>query len=292
MQHPPALSTFWRNILPLQLDWLPERANWGELLVNAQQLEQRAAFEAFTTLANSRIDFVRANRLDKSIQKYIGKHGAPQHLPSIKVALLGSSTLAHLVAGIRLGALRRGLIAEVLVGDYGLYRQELADPASRIHAFRPDVVVLALDAEHLASATGADPQNVLSGLRSSWKAAHSLGAIVLQQTVMPRFLPVLGNNEDRMQQSPAVIVRKINDLLREHASAEGIYLLALDEWIQEDGGLREWFSPCLWHLSNMKSSMRPHLSTATRWDASSVRFAGDPQNALCWTWTIPCGAAS
>ena len=235
--------------MPLQLDWLPERAGWTELLASAQGLEPAEAFEAFRALATSRVDFVSANRLDKTIQKYIQKHGVPQNLASIKLALLGSSTISHLVPGIRVGALRRGLIAEVLVGDYGLYRQELADGGSRVHAFQPDVVLLALDAEHLAGGSGADAEAAVSNLRSSWEAARSLGSVVLQQTVMPRLLPITGNNEERLQQSPAAVVRRINDLLRTTAAADGIYLLALDDLVQAHGGLTEWFNPGLWHLS-------------------------------------------
>ena len=235
--------------MPLQLDWLPERAGWAELLASAQELEPAEAFEAFRALATSRVDFVSANRLDKTIQKYIKQHGVPQKLPAIKVALLGSSTISHLVPGIRLGALRRGLIVDVLLGDYGLYRQELADGGSPVHAFQPDVVLLALDAEHLAGGSGVDAEAVIANLRSSWEAARSLGAIVLQQTLMPRLLPVMGNNEERLQQSPAAVVRKINDLLRTTAAADGIYLLALDDLVQTQGGLTEWFNPGLWHLS-------------------------------------------
>ena len=235
--------------MSLSLNWLPERTDWPELLASSQQQEPLPAFTQFRALAESRVDFISANRLDKAIQKYLARNGPPAHFPQIKLALLGSSTLTHLVPHIRLGALRRGLLAQVHVGDYGLYRQELADPNSAVHALWPDVVLLALDAEHLAGGAGADPETAIANLRSSWKAAQALGAVVLQQTVMPRFEPVMGNNEDRLAQSPATIVRRFNHLLRETAAQDNIYLLALDEWIAGAGGLDAWFDPGLWHLS-------------------------------------------
>ncbi len=235
--------------MSLSLNWLPERAGWTELLATMQLLDPAQAFAGFRALADSRVDFVSANRLDKAIQRYIAKQGAPAQLPRVKLALLGSSTLTHLVPHIRLGALRRGLLADVHVGDYGLYRQELADPGSAVHAFQPDVVLLALDAEHIAGGTGADPETALASLRSSWKAAQALGAVVLQQTVMPRFEAVMGNNEDRLAQSPATIVRRFSHLLRETAAQDKIYLLALDEWIASAGGVDAWFDAGLWHLS-------------------------------------------
>ncbi len=235
--------------MSLSLDWLSERADFSELLASAQTQPPAQAFESFRALANTRVDFVRANRLDKAIQRFVASHGAPGNLPSIKVAVLGSSTLSHLLPHIRLAGLRRGVLVDIHLGDYGLYRQELADPASSLHAFKPDVILLALDADHVAGHSTADADAAIENLRSSWKAAHALGAIVLQQTILPRFLPALGNNEDRLRQSPAAVVRRINALLRETAVADNIYLLALDEWVTLAGGITAWFDPGLWHLS-------------------------------------------
>ncbi len=234
--------------MSVSLDWLQPRADWNEALAQAQQSEPAAAFAAFRALANSRIDFISANRLDKTIRRFIARHGAP-NLPSLKLAVLGSSTLSHLLPHIRIAALRRGLLVDIHLGDYGLYRQELADPTSSLHSFKPDVVLLALDADHIAGHSGANAEAAVENLRQSWQAAHALGAIVLQQTVLPRLLPVLGNNEDRLQSSPAAIVRRINALLRDNAVADNIYLLALDEWGTLTGGLTAWFDPGLWHLS-------------------------------------------
>jgi FkbH-like protein len=62
-------------------------------------------------------------------------------------------------------------------------------------------------------------------------------------------MPALGNNEDRLAQSPAAIVGRINTLLRETAPADNIYLLALDQWVTLTGGISAWFDPGLWHLS-------------------------------------------
>jgi FkbH-like protein len=231
------------------LDWLPIRADWSEALAQAQQSEPAAAFGALRALANARVDFVRANRLDKTIQRFIAKHGAPVNLPSIRLAVLGSSTLSHLLPHIRLAGLRRGVLVDIHLGDYGLYRQELADPSSSLHTFKPDVVLLALDADHIAGHSTATAEAAIEGLRSSWQAAHALGAIVLQQTILPRFLPALGNNEDRLQQSPAAIVRRINALLRDTAVRDNVYLLALDEWVTLTGGISAWFDPAHWHLS-------------------------------------------
>ena len=238
--------------MSVSLDWLPARADWSHLLASSQQLEPTAAFEAFRALANSRIDFVSANRLDKTVQRFIASKGAPANLPSIKLAVLGSSTLSHLLPHIRVAGLRRGVLVEIHLGDYGLYRQELADATSSLHSFKPDVVLLALDADHVAGHSGASAEAAIEGMRASWQTAHALGSVVVQQTILPRFMPVLGNSEDRLQQSPAAIVRRINALLREAAPADNIYLLALDEWATLTDGLAGWFDPGLWHMSKQE----------------------------------------
>src|SRR3546814_20149636 len=58
---------------------------------------------------------------------------------------LGSNTLDHLVPGIAIGALRRGLLCEIDVAPYGQWRQQILDPASALYAASPDAVLLALD---------------------------------------------------------------------------------------------------------------------------------------------------
>jgi len=67
----------------------------------------------------------------------------------VKLALLGSSTIAHLAATIRLAVLRRGICVRAYEGDYGQYVQELLDPGSGLHDFKPNIVLFAFDAAHL-----------------------------------------------------------------------------------------------------------------------------------------------
>ena len=236
----------------LELSWLPEVPAWREQLDAARQAEPEAAFAAFQLLANSRMDFVRAGQLDKAVQRYIAQHGAPATLPTVRLALLGSSTFGHLLPGIRLGALRRGLLAEIYVGPYGLYRQELADHNSGVHTFRPEVVFFAFDAQHLAGAEGANVADAMDNLRFCWQTAQAtLGCTVLQQTVLPRLPRLMGNNEDRLESSPATVVQQINQSLREQGREHGVPLLSVDVWAGESG-IAQWFEPALWYSAKQE----------------------------------------
>lgn len=242
------------------LDWLPELAGWGELLEQARtQVVPAAAFSSFHRLANSRMDFVRSARLDKVVQRYVREHGAPPDMPVLRVALLGSSTTSHLLPGIRMGALRRGLRVEIYEGPYGLYRQELADKESNLYTFRPEVVCFALDAHHLVGAEGASAPAALAELQHYWEIARTdLGSTVIQQTLLPRYPHLMGNNEERLPDSPATIIQKINSGLRETAASNGVYLLSVDTWAAEDG-ISQWFDAALWYSS--KQEIHPRASS-------------------------------
>ena len=196
----------------IHLGWLPEPEDWAAALERVRKSEPPEATDGFIDLANRRIDFIQTVRLDRAIQQIAEQSRA--HLAAIRpvrLALLGSSTVTHLIPGIRVGALRRSLWVDVYEAPYGMYRQEIQDANSGLHAFRPDVILLSLDAHHLAGAQGANVEDILNGLRDCWRAAtRSLGCVVLQQTVLPVFRPVLGNNEHRLRESPLALVATLN----------------------------------------------------------------------------------
>ncbi len=276
--------------MSIDLAWLPELPGWPGLLDDARQQSASTAFVSFQKLANCRMDFIRAGKLDKAMGRYVATlpQGTKPPFPVIKLALLGSSTLSHLLPGIRLAALRRGFLCDIYVGPYGLYRQELADTDSSLHRFRPDVVCFALDAQHLAGGENASPEAALSNLRQCWQLAREMGCrAVLQQTLLPRFPALLGNNEDRLPTSPAAIVAQINQAIRAAAPGEGINLLSVDMWAAEDG-LANWFDTSLWYQA--KQEIHPRASVlygdhvgrlmAALWGRSSKCLVLDLDNTL------------
>jgi len=159
-------------------------------------------------------------------------------LEPVRVAILGSATISHLPAGIRVAGLRHGLAIEIYEAPYGMYWQELMDPSSGLHSFRPEVVLLALDARHLAGAQGASAEAAIDLMKSCWRQAQSsFSCQVLQQTLLPVFPRLMGNNESRMAHSSAAVVDQINQLLRPVSEAEGVDLLALDVFSAVEGSV-------------------------------------------------------
>jgi FkbH-like protein len=234
-----------------ELDWLPELATWDQDLKVARSQPPGQALPAFQALAASRVDLVRTEKLDRAAQKYLAEHSGEVDSPTVRIALLGSSTLSHLVSGIRVGCLRRGLIAEIYEARYGSYRQELADPGSALHAFRPHVLLLALDARHLTMADSATADDALESMRACWRAAREqLHCAVIQQTALPCLPPLLGNNEHQVA-SPGATVQRINERLRKEAAEHGVHLLSIDQFSFEQG-LAYWHDPALWHRAKQE----------------------------------------
>ena len=245
------------------LYWLPEIEDWRARL-RALSSDREAAWEEAIALANFRLDFIRTNALDQIVTRIFGDT-PPKNLATkpIRLALLGSSTMAHLHPAIRVAGLRRGLWISIYENDYGQYWQELTDPASALHEFKPDAVLFALDSHHLAAGIGAaiDRADADRGfgemrdrIRECWRLAReAFRCPVLHQTPLPVHPTVLGNNEHRLPGSRHGLILRLNHELRGLAEGEGADLLALDSRAAIDG-LKAWHDPALWHRAKQEIS--------------------------------------
>ncbi|MFH6782591.1 MULTISPECIES: HAD-IIIC family phosphatase [Methylobacterium] len=225
--------------------WLPAPpADFSARLAAIEALPEAQAWDALTALSRTRLDPARTSRLDRVLQRRFRDREAHN------LALLGSSTLSHLAAGIRVGALRRDVRLTVFEGPYGRYREAIDGEALR--AVRPDTLLLALDAADLlgpndpAGPEAGDIGEALDRLKQVWAGARALHRCALiQQTLLPTALPLLGGNEHRMPGSLAARTTRFNAALRDAAAAEGVDLLALDDAVSRHG-LEAWHDPALW----------------------------------------------
>jgi FkbH-like protein len=238
-----------------ELYWLPEQRDWSERMREAER-DQATSWADLVALANARLDFLRTERLDRALCRLHGDVPPPGlSTRPVRLAVLGSSTLVHLHAGIRVAALRRGMWVSTYENEYGQYFQELVDPASPLHRFRPDAVLFAFDARHLtagldvAADTGASEaalERILAKIVNCWRLAHrGFNCPVLQQTVVPALIPLLGSNEHRLPGSPVRLIARLNEALRERAETAGVHLVALDARAAQDG-VCAWHDPMLW----------------------------------------------
>jgi FkbH-like protein len=236
------------------LYWLPEVQDWQTHIAKLRAGDGDAQ-TLIKGLANCKLDFVRTNALDTLIrQSRTSTSGLRSSPRTIRLAVLGSATLSHLLPAIRVGAARRGLSVECYEGPYGQHVQELLDTGSGLHAFKPDYVLFAFDARHLTHRFKEDAplSAIMDELREGWnRAKDALGCRVLQQTAAPIFPAVLGENEQRIAGSRADLVRRLNEALRGAADEADVDLVALDTWMGRTG-IDAWYDAKYWYLAKQE----------------------------------------
>ena len=249
----------------IDLAWLPTDANWAAQLKQLDRTTARTTvWPALIALANTRMDFIRTTRLDRSLQKFFRTEAPPgMATKPVRLAVLGSSTLTHLLPAIRVAALRRGIWLAAYEADYGQYLQELSNPNSGLHNFKPTTILFAFDTPHLLR--GIDPAantaqadsffaDVTAHLSECWRLARdAFRCPILQQTLLQVFPPLLGNNEYRLPGSRHRMAARLNTALRELADSDNIDLLAIDTRAAADG-LAHWHDPTLWHHAKQEIS--------------------------------------
>ncbi len=240
------------------LHWLPPRPDDWRTRLKALS-ERGASAESWTEaigLANHDLDFTATNAL----AGVVGRVFTAEALPFVesrpeRLAVLSSSTTSHLLPGLVVGALRRGIRLTAQENDYGLYRESLTEDGGWLADFRPTSVLFALDTRHLARGatdcrTRADAEalidRTLVGLRALWaRARDRFAAKVLQQTPIPCLPRLMGSNEHRNPASAAALVARMNVRIREIADEDGVDLVALDDRVARDG-LSAWYDVAFW----------------------------------------------
>jgi FkbH-like protein len=261
-----------------ELIWLPTVSDWRSQLEKLPT-DPDLAWEMGIGLANARLDFVATNLLDAALRRACAGAGPKRAGTPVRLALLGSCTMAQLHAGLRIAGLRRGISIEIYENAYAQYWQELADPTSALHAFRPTVILFSLDAHHLTAglqphfdqvAATAELTAIQTKIRECWRLARSaFQCPVIQQTILPVHLPVLGNNEHRCWGSKSHFTARLNQSLRSMADEAGIDLLTIDDRARSDG-IKAWFDASLWHIA--KQEIRP--SAAPMYGDLVMRMVG------------------
>ena len=244
------------------LHWLPELPDWRARL--RALADHPAPWNEAVALANSRLNFVLTNGLDEMTRRVIPTVPADLATKPVRLAVLGSCTLAQLHAGIRVAGLRRGIWIDTYENEFGQYLQELSDSASELHAFAPTAVLFSFDAYHVCAGltAGLDEAGATSALaevkeriREAWRLAReAFRCPILQQTILPVHAALLGSNEHRLPGSRAAFVARLNHDLREMADADGVDLVALDARAAADG-IGKWHDAALWHRSKQEISL-------------------------------------
>jgi FkbH-like protein len=245
------------------LHWLPSLPDMRERL-RALPEDPEAAWEEGVALANFRLDFLCTDSLDTRIRRVVTKPPANLATKPIRLAILGSSSLAHLHGAIRIAGLRRGFWIDIYESDYGQYLQELTNPSSGLYRFSPTAILLALDSYHLTGGIssimdrqGADAalKEVTDRLREVWHCAReAFRCPIIQQTALPIHPPLMGSNEHRLPGSSAGFISRLNTELRRMTDGEGVDLLAIDAQAAHDG-VTHWHDAAMWYRAKREIAL-------------------------------------
>jgi len=254
------------------LYWLPETNSFRGFVRDAKNtdksLDDRVA--ALISAAGVRHDFLGLLTLDKTAQRFFLEiSGQLAGLQKVKLALLGSATLDHLLPGIRVAALRRGLQVEIYQGPYGQYQQEVLDASSGLYDFEPDAVLFVLDHQHAVPNLPADAsletaeeavKKQADMMRHLWSAVRvKLSAQPIQQTVLGVHSRLFGNLDGVLPGSAAALSEGLNRMIKVAAYNEEVLVFDLAAQAAKDG-LRQWFDPGRWH--HAKQEVLPQKALA------------------------------
>jgi FkbH-like protein len=247
----------------MNMFWLPKNPLFAQELAAVQKASPEATWGLLSSIAQHDLNFLETLQLDKALKKFVDSQ-SPALIPqTVRLALLSSSTVDHLLPGIQVGGLRRNLWISAYVADYGQSLQELVDPASALHGFKPNVVLVSVDALSIfgtqplgltADSAAMKLEQGLSHVQTLWRLAQEkFSCRVIHQTPLPLFHPLMGSNEHRLPDSPYHLLRVYNARLREMADAQNVDLLDLNGWALLDG-LKNWHDPVLWHKAKQEVS--------------------------------------
>lgn len=241
---------------PIALYWLPPLDDFDARLAAVREAagDGPDTFQRLRNLAGHRLDFLQTRRADRLLQAIAPR--LPAHVPRLRLAMLASSTVDHLAPGIRLGALRRGLLADVDVLPYGQWRQQVLDPGSALYKLAPDVALISLELPALlaelplgatAEAVGEAVDAAVDDLAGLWaRLQDKAGAKVIQQVPWAIDTPLYGHFERHVPASPGAVAARLERRLTDAALEAGVLLLDLRAAAGEIGG-RRISDPMLWH---------------------------------------------
>ncbi|SDB72044.1 HAD-IIIC family phosphatase [Belnapia rosea] len=241
-----------------QLAWLPVHEDLGAALSAARRIADPAERLARAMhLSGFRRDFTATGRIERLAEAGLAAPPAELGLVPLRLAILASHTVDHLVPGIRVAGLHRGLAISVHVAPYGNYRQALLGEDPALAEFAPQLVLLALDAQDspIALPLGASEADVeqavaarVAELRHLWRRARErFNAQVVQQLLVATTPPLFGSYEAMVPAAPRTVLERLNAALRHAAREDGVLLLDLAAQMAGQGPADGLADPVRWH---------------------------------------------
>ncbi len=165
-------------------------------------------------------------------------------LHKVKIAVLSNFTVEPFDAVLSVACRKEGIAAEIMVAGFNQYSQQVLDPQSRFHSFKPEIVLFLLDGEtlfgdiyhfpyrHEAAERKKQVEHQLSAIKSLLSHIRSrLSPVVVLNTLEVPFHSVLGVLEGKLEYGLAEMMRDFNSRLFALAAQDAnTYVFDLDSW--------------------------------------------------------------
>jgi FkbH-like protein len=213
--------------------------------------------EAVVALKEStqRTDSLRLLLANEKLLDRIRRAGQTSAKRQSKVAILGNATFDFLASVIRVCAFASGIDVEMYLGSYGQHQQEILGPSSALEAFRPSIVLLAVDWRSLSlPEVVPDPDGwveaSLQELRGLWRQCRErFHALVIQHNFEVPVASAYGRLSMATPGGRARLIQRLNLELWSAATTEpGVQILDVNQIASAYGKYR-WDDRSLWHAA-------------------------------------------
>src|SRR5262245_22423671 len=180
----------------------------------------------------------------------------------LRVALLRSYTAEPIEPILKLRLLLDGFKPSIWIGGYNQYTQEILDPRSALHEFRPDLVLMMIRLEEVmpdfvdefASRPPAHwAERVAQKVREIGALAERIEAAFPAQVVVQSMTLLqasyFGINDPQRPDGQSALVHSFNQgLAAEFAKRKGVYLWDFDRLVRAKG-YENLYDPKMWYVS-------------------------------------------
>ena len=242
------------------LAWLPAHTDLGAAIsIARRESDPLSQLALAVQLAGYRRDFTLTNRLDRMAAAALDNPSAQAalSLTPLRMAVLSSHSVDHLLPAIRVAGLHKRLALSIHLTPYGIYRQALLEDNPALSAFAPQIIVLALDAhdaplqlplEAGEAQVNAAVETRVDELRHLWRQARErYAAQIVQQTLVSAEPLLFGSYEALVPAAPHAVIERLNARIRAAARQDGVLLLDL-AWQTAHGSHGQGVAdPIRWH---------------------------------------------
>ena len=180
----------------------------------------------------------------------------------LRVALLRSYTVEPIEPLLKLRLLTERFRPTFFVGAYNQYVQEIVNPASPLHEFRPDLLLLLIRIEELMPDLVDDfaARTTMEWEQRIAEKARELGAlmarleqtlpaqVVIQSLTLPRS-PYFGSYDPQRSDGQSYLVQQFNRLLAaELSDRKSVFIWDFDRFVRNYGHER-LYDPKMWYVS-------------------------------------------